>query len=240
MRGGNLSSKMSRLILGGITMNASRRSILALALSLAALLSVPAAGHADPVVTNPFGTLQASIVREPSGTTPGVANLTITTANGAITGSGKTVYFGLRIMGGEDMQMTTFSVDAPSAGCIVSDFAGRNTTGGWQGAPVFGAGADPLGSPNSHMRMIGGFLKKACGSLHITVTFSAHPFVAFYGAFFGLTAAPWHDNYNQAPWTALTTGGNYANWWNLWGQFDTLGYSNACTSATPGTQPSCG
>lgn len=216
-----------------------RKTRLAFVAAVIALTIAPLGAKADPVVTNPFGALQASIAREPNGATPGLAHLTITTASGAITGKGDAVYFGLRIMGGEDMQMTGFSLDYPS-GCIVSDFAGRNTAGGWQGAAVFGAGAAPVGTPNSHMRMIGGYLKSSCGNLHIDVTFNARPFVAFYGAFFGLSAAPWHDNYGSPPFSVLTTGGNYANWWNLWGQFDTLGYSNACTSATAGTQPSCG
>lgn len=209
-------------------------------LALAATVLAPATGHADPVVTNPFGSLTASIVRAPSGTTPGQARLTITTDNGTITSKGDTVYFGLRVMGGEDLQMTGFSLGRQAGGCIVSDFAGNNTPGGWQGGPAFAAGADPIGSPNSHMRMIGGFLNKACGNVTINVTFNSYPFVTFYAAFFSLNKAPWHDNYDSPPFSALTTGGDYSDWWNIWGQFDTLGYSNACTAVASGSPPSCG
>jgi hypothetical protein len=89
--------------------------------------------------------------------------------------------------------------------------------------------------------MIGGAIRKSCGNIQIDVTFPARPLVAFYGAFYGSEPAPWHDNYADAPWSAVPTGGDasYQNWWDLWGTFDTLGYSNACTSVS-GTDVSCG
>ncbi len=208
-------------------------------------LSVPLVAPADPVETNPFGALTMNVMQLPNGQTPGRAVLTINNA----ARSGDTIYFGFRIMGGEDIEMTGFRLPT-GASCTVSDFAGRNTSGGWQGTPVFGAGQDQAGtSLNSHMRMIGGWLRPGtvadggCGNLTVDISFRATPLVAFYGAFFGKTAAPWHNNYSSAPWSVAPTGGqaSYQNWWNLWGTFDTLGYSNACTFV--GTSPgaaSCG
>lgn len=212
------------------------------ALTVVALLSLamPTAGHAEPVVTNPFGNLTASIVSQPSGTTPGVARLTIVTANGgAFRNTNDTIYFGLRIMGSEDQELKSFKLTG-TGNCIVSDFAGNGSTGGYQGAPIFGTDT-PAGSGNSHMRMIGGRVKPSCGNIQIDVTFRARPLVTYYAAFFGYTPAPWHSNYGQAPWNVAPTGGNgaYQNWWDLWGTFDTLGYSNACTNVT-GTAVSCG
>ncbi|HVL32009.1 MAG TPA: hypothetical protein VM600_00325 [Actinomycetota bacterium] len=217
--------------------------------SLAAALTVvlfasaaPAGAGPGDVVTNPFGNLTGTIVTEPSGTTPGLARLTIVTANGQAfgTGSRSRIFFGFRIMGTEDIELQTFHLTNPSAGCIVSDFAGRNTPGGWQGTPIFGA-ATPAGSANSHMRMIGGYLERACGNLVVDVSFRTRPFVAFYGAFYGYNAAPWHKNYGSQPWSVVPTGGtsSYEHWWNLWGSFDTLGYSNACTNVS-GTTLTCG
>lgn len=206
-----------------------------------ALLAPGVAPAAGEVVLNPFGNLTMNVLSEPSGATPGRARLSIVTANGAVTSDGsKTAYFGLRIMGQEDMQMTGFHLTG-TGNCIVSDFAGTNTQG-YQLADVFGAGADPVGTPNSHMRMVGGFLRKSCGSLVIDIEFNARPLVAFYGAFFGLTPAPWHQNYDEAPFDVFPTGGDerYQQWWNLWGTFDTLGYSNACTSVQGTGQASCG
>lgn len=212
---------------------------LVLALTLATALVVPAIGSTEPFVTNPFGNLTMSVLTEPSGTTPGTARLTIVTSNGAaFTPGHDTIYFGFRVMGSEDLEMTSFRLPSNTGGCIVSDFAGRGT-GGWQGASVFGT-ATPAGSANSHMRMLGGFLKQSCGNIEITVAYRARPLVAFYAAFFGYTAAPWHNNYGAAPWSTIPTGGDstYQNWWNIWGTFDTLGYSNACTNVT-GTTVSC-
>src|SRR5438067_6459985 len=83
--------------------------------ALAATLLAPLAGRADPVVTNPFGTLTTTI-----DAAHNVAHLTIVSRSGAVTGkqnadgSYPTVYFGLRLMGGEDMQMTGFKVDKPT------------------------------------------------------------------------------------------------------------------------------
>lgn len=218
----------------------SRLTVLAGLLGLMVLApgTAPAAGE---VVLNPFGNLTMNVLAEPSGATPGRARLTVVTANGAVTSDpSKTAYFGLRIMGQEDMQMTGFNLTG-TGNCIVSDFAGTNTANGWQLGDVFGAGAAPVGSANSHMRMVGGFLRRACGSLQIDIEFTARPLVAFYGAFFGLTPAPWHQNYDTPPFDVLPTGGDarYQQWWNLWGTFDTLGYSNACTSVS-GTTATCG
>ena len=191
----------------------------------------PLMSKADPVETNPFGSLVISSITKPSGVTPGTATLTIQSDRPTTP-----VYFGFRIMGGEDMEMTSFSLptNPHTNPCIVSDFAGRNTSGGWQGTPVFGAGQDtPVGtSLNAHMRMIGGYLRKDCGDLIVHVTYRSLPFVAFYGAFFGTSGAPWHNNYGAAPWNVVPAGPGgdaYQNWWNLWGSFDTLGYSNAVT-----------
>jgi hypothetical protein len=207
------------------------------ALSLLAPGLAPAAGE---VVLNPFGNLTMQVLAEPAGATPGRARLTIVTANGAVTSDpSKTAYFGLRIMGQEDMQMTGFDLTG-SGNCIVSDFAGTHTDG-YQLGGVFGAGADPVGTPNAHMRMVGGFLRRACGNLVIDIEFTARPLVAFYGAFYGLNPAPWHQNYDEPPFDTFPTGGDerYQEWWNLWGSFDTLGYSNACQSVS-GTMVSCG
>lgn len=221
-------------------MGMTLRGVLGAGALVAAILA-PVAGRAEPVVTNPFGNLQMKVLREPSGVDSGLARLTIVTANGAAFSGGSTIYFGLRVMGSEDMEMTSFRLPRNKGRCIVSDFAGRNTKGGWQLGPAFGAQGPYLGSPNSHMRMIGGYLKKSCGNVEITVSFRERPLVAFYGAFFGYSAAPWHANYKQSPWDSIPTGGNatYENWWNLWGQFDTLGYSNACTNVS-GPAVSCG
>jgi hypothetical protein len=216
------------------------RSLLALAV-LASALVAPAASHADPVVTNPFGNLQLAITKAPSGATPGTARLTIVTANGAAFSQGSRIYFGLRFMGNEDMQMTKIEGPLPATGCIVSDFAGNNTAGKWEGAPVFGAGADPAGTPNSHMRMVGGVIQKSCGNIVVDVSFQASPLVVFYGAFFGYDSAPWNSSkthgYTDAPFNTIPTTGDhtYDKWWDLWGTFTTLGYSNAClyTSGSP-------
>jgi hypothetical protein len=204
-------------------------------------LATPFVAHGDPLVENPFGSLQMKIVRQPAGGTPGVARLTITTGDAAaLTPGHPRVYFGLRIMGSEDTQMLGFQLPANKGRCIVSDFAGNNVKGGWQGAQVFGAAAPALGSANSHMRMIGGYLQKNCGNVIITISFSQRPLIAYYAAFFGYNAAPWHSAYKTAPWSTIPTGGNarYQNWWDLWGRFDTLGYSNACTSVS-GNAVSC-
>lgn len=209
-----------------------------LAAAAVAVALVPAVPRAAGVVANPFGNLDMTIVQQPSGQTPGKARLKIVTANGqAFTPGEDRIYFGLRLMGGEDIQMGDFSLTG-DGDCIVSDFAGSNTPG-WQGAPLFGA-PTPAGSGNAHMRMIGGFLEKACGNILIDITFTARPLVVFYGAFFGYEAAPWHQNYDEAPWNVVPTGGDASTqrWWNLWGSFDTLGYSNACTNTT-GTAVGC-
>lgn len=220
-------------------MKLSRTILAAAAVSIAA---VPAAAPADPgeVILNPFGNLSMQIVDEPEGATPGLARLRIHTANGQVTADGTRVYFGLRIMAPEGSQMTGFALTGGD-GCIVSDFAGAGTEGGWQLGDVFGTAAPELGSLNAHMRMVGGFLQKSCGDLTIDLAFNTRPFVAFYGAFFGEEPAPWHDNYDEAPWDTIPTGGDttYENWWDLWGTFDTLGYSNACTNVS-GAEVSCG
>jgi hypothetical protein len=190
-------------------------------------------GSAEPIVINPFGTLTVAVTREPTLLDPGAARLTINTGSGAAFSGGSTIYFGLRIMGTEDVEMTSFSLPTNPTGsgrCIVSDFAGRNTSG-WQGAPVFGTNTGVAGSANSHMKMIGGFIRKSCGDIVINVSFRAKPFVAYYAAFFGYNPAPWHNNYGTPPWNTVPTGGDTSTqaWWNIWGTFDTLGYSNAVT-----------
>lgn len=212
------------------------RALVAL-LAAGALLSGPSAS-AEPIVTNPFGTLSMDQVVEPSGTTPGRARLTISTGSGAAFSQGSTIWFGLRLMGTEDLEMQSFRQTI--GGCTISDFAGQNTSG-YQGAPVFAAGdRNTVGTPNSHMRMIGGFIRKSCGNLVIDVTFRTKPVVVYYAAFFGSKASPWSNNYDEAPWSVVPTGGNrsYEQWWNIWGTFDTLGYSNACTYVTG--VPACG
>lgn len=208
-----------------------------LALAMLAALLVPGSSSATgTVITNPFGNLQMTV----SGNT---ATLTIVTANGtAFKTSSQTerIYFGLRIMGTEDVEMTGFSLSNTTGGCIVSDFKGTNTSG-WQGKPVFEAGHPAVGSPNSHMRMIGGFLQKNCGNVTINISFRARPVVVYYAAFYGYTAAPWHENYGTPPWTVVPAGpGGTANqqWWNLWGTFTDLGYSNSCTNVS-GTAVNC-
>lgn len=209
-------------------MRSLRRALLAT--TVIAALAAPLAAPADPIEITPFGTLELSNVVRPNGATPGTAKLTI--KNGSRDGG--TVYFGFRIMGTEDIEMTGFSLPTNPSGagkCIVSDFAGKNTENGWQGAPVFSAGAEPVGTVNSHMRMVGGFLKPSCGDVVVNIRFRTLPLVAYYAAFFSTNAAPWHDNYDEAPWAVAPTGGNadYNEWWNIWGAFDTLGYSNAVT-----------
>jgi hypothetical protein len=208
-----------------------KRTLLATALLAAAML-LPSVSKADPVVTNPFGNLTLSSVVAPSGTTPGHARVTI---GAAFANTSQKIYFGLRLMGTEDIQMTNIAGPATGNGCIVSDFAGKNTTGKWQGADAFNTGAAPLGTPNSHMRMVGGVIKQVCGNISIDITFQTSPLVIFYGAFFGYDSAPWNSaksgGYTTPPWNVVPTGGNaqYKQWWDLWGTFDTLGYSNACT-----------
>lgn len=206
--------------------------IISLVVALVATLAGGLPARAEPVVINPFGTLTLQVTREATPTVPGSARLTINTGSGAAFSGGSTIYFGLRIMGTEDTELQSFALPTNPTGagrCIVSDFAGRGTAG-WQGAPLFGE-QTPAGSGNSHMKMLGGFIRKSCGNIVITVSFRARPFVAYYAAFFGYTAAPWHANYDETPWSTVPTGGNasYQNWWDLWGTFDTLGYSNAVT-----------
>lgn len=208
------------------------RRLLPLTVVAMFLATVPAAVQAEPVVINPFGSLTLEVTRPPVvGGAPGNARLTIQSSSLPV--GGPTIYFGLRIMGTEDSELSSFSLPTNPTGtgrCIVSDFAGRGSTGGWQGAPVFGQ-ATPAGSGNSHMKMIGGFIRRACGNIVINIAFTARPFVAYYAAFFGTKPAPWNNNYDEAPWSTVPTGGtsSYQNWWNLWGTFDTLGYSNAVT-----------
>jgi hypothetical protein len=217
-------------------MHSLRRALLAAV--IVGSLTTPLISPADPVETNPFGSLAMSGVVAPDGTTPGRARLTIKNASR----SGGKIYFGFRLMGNEDIEMKDdfyLTNDPTGATCTVSDFAGNNTAKGWQGNPAFGTAAGPLGTFNSHMRMIGGFLTPSCGDLVVNITFRTTPLVVFYGAFFGRTAAPWHGQ-ASAPWDTIPTGGNddYNQWWNLWGTFDTLGYSNACTYVNGTT--SCG
>lgn len=209
------------------------RKIALVASVLLAALAGGAPAQAEPVVINPFGTLTLSVTKQPTPTDPGSAKLTINTASGAAFSGGSTIYFGLRIMGTEDAELTSFTLPTNPTGsgrCLVSDFAGRYSSG-WQGAPVFAQSVPPAGSLNSHMKMIGGFIRKSCGNIEITVSFRAKPFVAYYAAFFGYTPAPWHNNYGTAPWNTVPTGGDPSTqgWWNIWGTFDTLGYSNAVT-----------
>ena len=147
-------------------MRGTKRIVLSAA--VAAMLVVPGAAPADPgeVILNPFGNLSLQVVAEPDGATPGQARLRIHTANGQVTGDGTRAYFGLRVMAPEGTQMTGFALTG-DGGCIVSDFAGAETEGGWQLGDVFGASAPTLGSLNSNMRMVGGFLEKPCGDLTI-------------------------------------------------------------------------
>lgn len=216
------------------------RRTLAAAVTVAAVLTPLTARSAGQIITNPFGNLQMRVLRQPTGGNAGLARLTIVTANGQAFSGGSTIYFGLRLMGSEDAEMLSFKLPRNRGKCIVSDFAG-NRTKGWQGAAAFGAAAPGLGSLNSHMRMIGGFVRKSCGNIEIDVGYRNRPFVLFYAAFFSYKAAPWHGNYAQQPWGTVPAGGNatYYQWWDLWGAFDTLGYSNACTNAS-GTAVSCG
>jgi hypothetical protein len=212
------------------------RSLAVAAVLAAGLLAPSGAGAVGTPTTNPFGQLSA-VVTPPSGTTPGSATLTIDVDTGTAFGLGSTIYFGLRLMGTEDMQLTQIVSPAPASGCTISDFAGNNTTGKWQGAPIFSAGS---GAANARMRMVGGFIKKSCGDIVLKVSFQTQPLIVYYAAFYGYSAAPWHDNYGTAPWNVVPTGGNpnYNEWWNLWGTFTELGYSNACTY-TSTTETDC-
>ena len=218
---------------------------LAVAAVIAAGLMVPGGAHATgTIITNPFGNLTLESITPANGATPGAATLRIHVANGAAFSTQQPkIYFGLRLMGSEDMQMTGIVAPLPSTGCTVSDFAGNNTTGKYQGAQAFGT-ATPAGSLNSHMRMVGGFITKACGDIVLRVSFQAQPFVVYYAAFYGYDSAPWNSsksgNYTTPPWNVVPTGGNatYNQWWNLWGTFTDLGYSNACVY-TSGASATC-
>lgn len=216
-----------------------KKALLIAALGLG--LIAPSA-QADPIETNPFGPLHLTIDQEPNGTTPGTGTLVVK-ASQANYVTRPTIWFGLRLMGSEDVEMRSFKflppASNPDKSCIISDFAGQNTPG-WQGETVFGA-ETAAGSLNSHMRMIGGFVRPRCGDIEIKVTFNARPLVIYYAAFFAATPAPWSNSYGDLPWSTVPTGGNrdYEKWWNIWGTFDTLGYSNFCTNVT-GKTVACG
>lgn len=105
----------------------------------------------------------------------------------------------------------------------VSDFQGTGSPGGG----MFGKPAsDGTALFDPFISMVGGFVgtatgcKDGSGSADITITMNTTgPIVqAFYGAFFGHSAADWRGDVGQ-----LT--GNPA-WWNLWGNFTELGFGS--------------
>ena len=82
------------------------RRITLAALVVFATLATGVPAQAEPIVINPFGTLTVAVTREPTLLDPGAARLTINTGSGAAFSGGSTIYFGLRIMGTEDVEMT--------------------------------------------------------------------------------------------------------------------------------------
>lgn len=188
------------------------------ALIAAALVATSSSSPASAQFTNnPLGAPELVDIVAPQGAQPGTATFVIDPARGTWSGHAEH-FFGLRLMGSEDIAMTGFT---GGDGCELSDFQGTNTPNGWQGAPLFEAT-----SADRQMRMIGGRLAPSCSPVRIQIEFRSTPLIAYYGTFFGTTAAPWHDNYSDPVWGPLFAA--YPQWWNLWGTFNELGYSSIC------------
>jgi len=144
-------------------------------------------------------------------------------------------WFGLRVftipagtMGSHNVlktSKTSFAYDSTGhAGgkvLCISDFQGTGSPkGGMFGdASAVGAAGDPF------ISMIGGFVGSttgctdgSTGDIKIEMNTTGPIVQAFYGAFFGDSAASWRS-------TAGGVSGNPA-WWNLWGNFTDLGFGS--------------